>query len=320
MKRLMCGLALATAMVCALHVRAQAFQAGITRITVEDDEPFEAFVAYPTIVPETLVAAGPMLLSAASEAPVAGGSRFPIVLFSHGSGRGAGTPLPHRKLLLHLAREGFVVVAPFHPSTRRPFVDRPRQIRKALASVQADPRFVARVDPARVGMVGFSFGGAVTLLSAGAMLDLDHLSRYCREHRDDDPRACDGIPTDGSFAAIPPRKLADAVPLKSVVLLEPFGAPFAAMGLRAINMPALIYHARHTDLRPDGNALALALALPRPPQLVAVPGSHFVFVDPCPAALEAQAPQVCRDPSGIDRAAILKRVRQEIADFLRGTL
>jgi predicted dienelactone hydrolase len=320
MKRLMCGLALAIAVVCALPNRVQAFQAGITRITVEDDEPFEAFVAYPTIVPETLVAAGPMMLSATSEAPIATDSRFPIVLFSHGDGRRAGTPLLHRGLLLHLAREGFVVVAPFHPGTKRPFVDRPRQIRKALAMVQADSRFAAQVDPARVGMVGFSFGGAVTLLSAGVMLDLDHLSGYCRERRDDDPRACDGTPTDGSFAGIPPRKSADAIPLKSVVLLEPFGAPFAPAGLRALNMPALIYDTQHTDLRPDGNALALARALSRPPQLATLPGSHFVFVDPCPAALEAQAPQVCRDPPGVDRAAILKRVREEIADFLVVTL
>lgn len=319
MKRLMCGLALAIAVVCALSDRVQAFQAGITRITVEDDEPFEAFIAYPTIVPEMLVAAGPMMLSATSEAPIATGSRFPIVLFSHGDGRRAGTPLLHRELLLHLAREGFVVVAPFHPGTKRPFVDRPRQIRKALAMVQADSRFAAQVEPVRVGMVGFSFGGAVTLLSAGAMLDLGHLSSYCREYRDD-PRPCDGIPTDGSFTSIPPRKSTDAIPLKSVVLLEPFGAAFAAMGLRAIDMPTLIFHTLHTDLRPDGNALALARALPKPPQLVTVPGSHFVFADPCPAGPEAQPPQVCRDPSGVDRAAILKRVRQEIADFLLATL
>jgi predicted dienelactone hydrolase len=315
----MCSLALAIAAVCALPDRVQAYQAGITRITVEDDKGFEAFVAYPTTVPEMLVAAGPMMLSAASEAPVAVGARFPIVLFSHGSGRGTGTPLLHRELILHLARQGFVVVAPFHPGAGRPFAERPRHMRKAFATIQVDSRFSARVDPARVGMIGFSFGGAVTLLSAGAMLDLDHVSSYCREHRDD-PRACDGIPTDRSFAGLPPKKSADAISLKSIVLLEPFGAPFTPAGLAAVNMPVLIYHTQQTDLRPDGNALAVARALPRPPRLATIPGGHFVFVDPCPAALEAQAPQLCRDPSGVDRTAILKVARHEIADFLLATL
>ena len=54
------------------------------------------------------------------------------------------------------------------PATERPFVDRPRHIHKALDSVLADPRFSNRADPDRIGMVGFSFGGAVTLIAAGA--------------------------------------------------------------------------------------------------------------------------------------------------------
>src|SRR6185295_18094720 len=82
--------------------------------------------------------------AASRDAPIATGSRFPIVLFSHGGAgtlTAGGSPLPYADLLTPLAREGFVVVAPFHPGSKRPLEDRPRQIHKALNAMLADPRF-----------------------------------------------------------------------------------------------------------------------------------------------------------------------------------
>lgn len=298
------------------------FRAGISRLAVDDTPSFEALVAYPTLTAESPIEIGPFALIASPDALIAqplSGDRFPVVLFSHGSGRGPGTPLVHRLLLLHLAREGFIVVAPFHPGTPRPFADRPRQMRKALDTMLADERFKPRADSARLGMIGFSFGGAVTLLSAGGALDLAHLSAYCREHAED-VRACDGIATDGSLANIPARKSADVLGLKALVLLEPFGAPFERNGLAAIDMPALIYYALQSDLRIEGNALALARALPRAPSTVAVAGGHFVFVDPCPPALAAEARQVCADAPGVDRAGVHGLLRLAITDFFRRNL
>jgi predicted dienelactone hydrolase len=169
-------------------------------------------------------------------------------------------------------------------------------------------------------MAGFSFGGAVTLIVAGASIDLAHLSAYCRDHADD-VRACDGIATDGSWAKVPPgRRSDDVLPLKALVLLEPYGAPFAPKGLSSVDLPALVYVASHSDLRPEGNGLAVAKALARPPQQIVVPGSHFVFVDPCSPTLAARAAEACTDPPGTDRAAIHQRVKREISDFLRERL
>ena len=289
-------------------------------MTVQDTTPFDVLIAYPTEAAEASFEEGPFRLSASRDAVVAAGARFPVVLFSHGGGRPPGTPLAQSDLLLHLARQGFIVIAPFHPGTERPFVDRPRQVHKALDSVLADPRFSNRADPDRIGMMGFSFGGAVTLIVAGANVDLAHLSAYCHDHPDD-IRACQGIATDGSWAKVPPSpKSDDALPLKALVLLEPYGAPLERKGLASLDVPMLIYSAAQSDLKAEGNALAVANALPRPPQQVAVPGSHFVFVDPCSPSLAARAPEVCSDPPGTDRAAIHQRARREISDFLRANL
>ena len=108
--------------------------------------------------------------------------------------------------------------------------------------------------------------------------------------------------------------------MKALVLLEPYGAVLERKSLGSLDLPILIYAASQSDLRPEGNALALAKALPRLPQQVTVPGSHFVFVDPCSPIMAAQAPDVCRDPPGTDRAAIHQRFRREIVDFLRANM
>jgi predicted dienelactone hydrolase len=309
------------------------YHAGIVRITVQDavsgvvgfgdaqmlPVPFEVLVAYPTDVAEAPFESGPFTIQASLNAPIAPTKAFPVLLFSHGNGRG-GTPLHDLDLITSLARQGFIVIAPFHSGTR-PFRDRPRQLHRSLDQVLADQRFAAQADGSRLGIVGYSFGGAVTLLAAGATPDLAHLVSYCRG-RTDDPRACDGIDTNDTSHVIF-GQAADVLPVKALVLLEPFGAPFDREALTSLTMPVLLYRAEHSDLRPEGNIFALAAALPRPPRQESVPGGHLVFIDPCTPALVKEAPADCKDvakdAAGVDRTAIL-RVEAEVADFLRNNL
>jgi predicted dienelactone hydrolase len=313
--RLICGLLLIVAGLSTSSAEGQPYRAGVTRMTVERPYQFDILIAYPTEAAEGTVQFGPFPLTANRDAPISTAQPFPIVLFSHGGGQRPGTPWLHRELLLQLAREGYVVIAPFHPGAPAPIVARPRQMRLALDAVAADSRFAAQLDRSRIAMMGFSFGGAVALISAGGMPNLARLSAYCRDVAD--RRACGGIPTDNSWANIPPRRSADVLPLKALILLDPFGALFDRDGLASLDMPVLIYHALRSDLRIEGNAQAVAGALPRPPRHLNVPGSHFVFVDPCPPDLAAVARELCADPPGVDRAAVHRDVRREIAEFLR---
>ena len=317
MRAILFGLALILfdASSVAMCAEPQAYRAGVTRITVQDATPFDALVAYPTNVDETPFQAGPFTIAGSRDAPIASGRRFPIVLFSHGNGRSSGTSLPFRDLLTSLARRGFVVIAPFHPGTGSPLEDRPRQVRAALEVVSADQRFATHVDAARIAMIGFSFGGAVTLITAGAVPNLAHLSAYCRNNADD-RRACGGVSVDSPPANAPFAKSANTLPLKAIVLMEPFGALFDQDGLKAVDMPVLLYRAERSDLKADGNILALAKSLPRQPRQESTAGGHFIFVDPCPPAVKVEAPAVCSDAADVDRAGVHQRIRSEIADFL----
>jgi predicted dienelactone hydrolase len=306
---------LAAAWLLSSSASAEPFRAGISRISIPDQMPLEALIAYPTTTSEVELVEGPFKFRASNDSPIASGAPFPIVLFSKGNGRAAGSPLVHHDLILHLAREGFVVIAPYYPGTPLPFINRPRQTRSALNAALANKRFSGHIDPNRIGMMGYSFGGAVTLIMAGAKPNLALLSAYCREHRDD-PRACEGVPTDGSLDNIPSRRSDSVVSLKALVLLEPFGAPFGKDDLLTLNMPILIYRALQSDLRADGNALSLVRKLPESPRQATVPGDHGVFLAPCPPTLDV----LCRDPPGVDRAAVHARVGDEVVDFFRSNL
>src|SRR5882672_8924727 len=105
MRRFAATLALlATGMACALaeHAGPRPFHAGITRITVQDAVPFDALVAYPTDAAEVFFQDGLYSIAATRDAPIASGTRFPVVLFSHGGGetiKAGGSSLPYAALV-----------------------------------------------------------------------------------------------------------------------------------------------------------------------------------------------------------------------------
>ena len=110
------------------------------------------------------------------------GARYPLVVFSHGSG---GVRFQSWFLLQALASHGYVVVAPDHAGntaldqlsgTADPFpvvaANRPRDVSFAIDEVLAratDPSdlLAGAVDPSRIAVVGHSFGGFTALAVAG---------------------------------------------------------------------------------------------------------------------------------------------------------
>jgi predicted dienelactone hydrolase len=302
--------------------RAPTSNAGIARIAVPAQEPFDTLVWYPTPQEAAFWQVGPFTVPATHNATVAPG-QFPIVLLSHGGGQTGGSPLLLNDLSARLAREGFIVIAPFHGKTR--FLQRPRQVGEALEAVRADARFKSHIVSDRVGMLGFSLGGAVTLTLAGGVPNFQQLATYCAMHSDD-VQSCNAGPGSDRNADLstqtqaPPSGLTiPRLPLKGLALLDPFGVLFQRGDLLAVSMPVLLLRPEQSRMGEE-NTRALVANLPRPPQLHHVPGGHFVFTDICAPALRVEAPAMCVDAAGVDRSAIHADVGARIVEFFRSTL
>ena len=296
--------------------QSQPHRAGIARIEVPTVIPFEALIWYPTDVADGSWQAGPFPIPATHNAAVADG-KFPVVLLSHGGGLGGGSPLVLREISAYLARQGYVVVAPFHGKTG--LSGRPMQIKLAFDAVLADPRFKLHIDPARLGMLGFSLGGTVTLELAGAVPNWAHFESFCAAHPDD-VMSCGHAPDQSNASPESRRPLPSGtaplrLPLRAIALLDPLAALFQSEDLQAVTMPVLLFRPEQSKLSGDGNAIGLIGALPNTPQYKTLSGGHFIFVDVCPPFLQSEASEICSDQAGVYRAAVHSDIESMLAEF-----
>ena len=308
---------------------AQALNAGLAPMNVPNPiggPPMNGVVFYPTTAAAEKAEIGPYVIDAAQFAPVAPG-RFPLVLISHGSG---GTRFTHHGLASHLARQGMLVAALSHPGDSAfdhlgmdrevVLVARSHQLIALLDGVLAHPTFAPQVDARRVGVAGASTGAYTALLAAGGKPDFGRFVEYCST-QPRDPLMCKGPPAvpqirRGFEARAEPR-------IKAAVLMAPaLNFLFDRPALAAVSIPIRLYGAEADEIVPAPfNAEHIRRSLPKEPEYQLIErASHYAFIAPCSATLAQGVPEICRDPQGVDRAAIHHRLNAEIGDFFSRTL
>ena len=112
--------------------------------------------------------------------------KYPVILLSHTT---AGSRLASHDLAAHLARNGFVVIAPTHPRDNTHdtsgiyhadlFADRPNDLLLALEAVEKNTVLHNIVDRNRIGVLGVGSGAATALQLAGTLPDLSRLNLLC---------------------------------------------------------------------------------------------------------------------------------------------
>lgn len=292
---------------------------GIFRLATRGEYAVPVAVWYPSPAAPADWSAGPYLIHATRDAPVAAGA-LPLIILSHGSG---GGEFGHADLAEALARRGYVVAAPRHlgDSYDKPegrgsdvqVIGRPWQIVATLDAVLADGRL--NIDRKRIGMAGFSAGGYTTLVMAGAHPDFSLQAAHCKAHPDDAEMCPAGALTERKITR-PGWKLPVDHRIRAAVAMAPLSALFSAKGAAEAAIPLRIYKARDDRLLPaEWHADYLLGLLPSTTERGEVPGGHHVFLAPCSDQLKLGAAAICIDAPGIDRQAIHARLNAEIVDF-----
>ncbi|WP_156510346.1 alpha/beta fold hydrolase [Labrenzia sp. OB1] len=115
---------------------------------------------------------------------------YPLIVFSHGSGASI-----HKMswVATELAEKGFVVAGPDHPGTTSgdstpedtpKLWERTDDLSNVISALLADPAWDKVIAADRIGVLGFSLGGAAALELAGARADLEAYAHYCEAYPD----------------------------------------------------------------------------------------------------------------------------------------
>jgi predicted dienelactone hydrolase len=254
-------------------------------------------------------------LTGVKDCPVTG-ERLPLVIVSHGRGSWFGA---HHDTAEALADAGFVVAAINHPGdngndlSRRDdlsvFASHPVDMVGLLDFMLGDWKDKAVIDPARIGLFGFSKGGYTGLVLIGVAPDFKRYAEVCQEKTG----ACAQL-HNGEAAPNPPHD----VRIKAAVIVDPASTTLTRDNLATIKIPFQFWRSeRGGPGVGDGSDNArVANSLPGKPDVHVVPAGHFAFLAPCSPQLATAIPRICTDnPVDFDRTAFSPRLQRA-----RGTI
>jgi predicted dienelactone hydrolase len=169
----------------------------------------------------------------------------------------------------------------------------------------------AAIDPARIGLFGFSNGGYTGLVLIGVTPDFARIAALCQDKTGD----CAQL-HNGEAAPNPPH---DAR-IKAAVIVDPASGAFTRENLAAIKVPFQFWRSKRGGPGVgdgSGNA-SLADGLPGRPDIHVVPAGHFAFLAPCSPQLATAIPRICNDnPADFDRAAFHRDFNASVVRFFR---
>ncbi|BFM50600.1 dienelactone hydrolase [Marinomonas sp. THO17] len=143
-----------------------------------------ASVGKPTLLESSRIFKGSLVLKEGRVAP----GHYPLVIMSHGSGANNDSMA---WLAIALSRSGFIVAAPNHPGSSTGDstpVDTPKLWQRtddlALVMTFLTETWSARhnLDTTKIGVLGFSLGGAAAMSLVGAKVHLDKYVDYCDKY------------------------------------------------------------------------------------------------------------------------------------------
>lgn len=296
---------------------------GIRQVMVSDPghPPIPVVLIYPTTDKPRLILSGTGAIRLAKGGAIAG-NHLPVIVMSHGTG---GASLSHLDTALALAEAGYLVAAPQHRGdnfqddsavgTPRWIEDRAREVIRVndfLLTAWSDR---PHIDPTRLGLFGFSAGGATALVVLGGQPDMSGLPVHCATT----PELVCKLIKPGPAA----RGWTHDPRVKAAVIAAPgFGFAFDRPGLAAVTAPVQLWAGdQDTTVPAASNTDLVRGLLPTPPEFHRVTGAaHLSFLPPCGLGRLLLPPMLCADPKGFDRKAFHRSFNRQVVAFFDSRL
>ena len=259
-----------------------------------------------------------------------------LIVISHGHGGWYGG---HADTAIALADAGYAVAAPSHAGDtwsdmsapiERWILSRPADVSRTVDRVLEDPVLGARLDPARVGVYGFSAGGYTALALVGGVPDLDAAAGHCRVEPGEFVCAEGMVDEllDAGVGELPAEAFGADPRVSAAAIAAPgFGFGFTEASLAGVDAAIQLWTGELDESVPTGtNAAAVADRLPSRPELHRVAGAdHFAFLTvACREAFRRDDPEgyalVCEDEDDFDRYAFHEAMHREMVRFFDGAL
>ncbi len=257
---------------------------------------------------------------AVRDAPMQDG-RHPLVLLSHGSGGSAATL---GWIASRLAGAGFLVAAPNHPGTTTGdsspaatirIWERPADLAAVLSALQEDPALGNRIDPRRIGVLGFSLGGHTALALVGVRADAQAYRRYCDLNKELMSEcawfARGGLDLAGIETARFEQSSRDPRVMAAVAVDPGLVQAFVLESLAAIDASISIINLGRSGTIPLAvEASAVARLMPRATYETVPDAIHFSFLGECKPegratlAAEGETDPLCEDAGGRSREVL----------------
>ena len=253
------------------------------------------------------------------------GSR-PLVVISHGI---LGNRFSQGWLARALVTHGYLVATVTHPNTTGDDItpagilrlwDRAQDVSAALDQLLSHPTWSARIDAARIGFVGHSFGGGTGAVLAGGVHDAEALFRFCKTPAAAKDSYCEPVAkADQQSLDLSPTKASYRDPrIRGFYIVASAPAQgFTPETLRSVRMPFVVETAKLDEILDNAlNSYVFAREIPGATSVDREVG-HFAYVPLClSGAVPPQAASVCADPSGVVREAVHSEVADGVVRFL----
>ena len=269
-----------------------------------------------------------------------GTEKLPLVVLSHGTG---GSAASIAWLGVRLASRGFVVAAVNHhgntAAEKRPVIrgflrwwERPMDLSFVVDSLLADEEIGDHLDPARIGVAGFSLGGYTALATVGVTLDVRRWAPHCVQNPADplcrlppeagqgplDVKECVSAEFDERAVAQANQSYLDSR-FKAAFVIALVGGPIMTdESVAAVAVPvSIVVGAEDDQSIAELTGVPIGTAI-RQSWVEVLPGVHhyaFLSEGTLPARLFLR--RIFADPRNLNRNQLHNDVASRAADFFR---